>query len=118
MMTWSQFFLGVSTFAFLRKRRRRHRKRETMKLSPTLLLLLCAALPLAASEPMRPGEPFLEKYCYDCHDEESKKGGLDLTALPFYLDDPKTFTAWVKVHDRVRDGEMPPKKKTQPEDAA
>ena len=28
--------------------------------------------------------------------------------------DEKTFAKWVRVHDRVRDGEMPPKKKTQP----
>ena len=29
----------------------------------------------------------------------------------------KVFAMWVKVHDRVRDGEMPPKKKEQPEPA-
>jgi cytochrome c553 len=79
--------------------------------------LLCAtsALSFAAA---RPGEAFLEAHCYDCHDAETKKGGLDLTALPFYLDDPKTFTLWVKVHDRTRDGEMPPKKSARPEPAA
>lgn len=61
--------------------------------------------------------PFLESYCADCHDAEAKKGGLDLTALPFDLDDEKAFNQWVTVHDRVRDGEMPPKKKPQPKDA-
>ncbi len=79
--------------------------------------LLCAssAFSFAAT---RPGDSFLEAHCYDCHDADSKKGGLDLTALPFYLDDPKTFALWVKVHDRTRDGEMPPKKSTRPEPAA
>ena len=59
----------------------------------------------------------MEQNCYDCHDGETKKGGLDLTALPFYLDDPKTYAMWVKVHDRVQDGEMPPKKNEQPPDS-
>lgn len=80
--------------------------------------LLLHAVPSFAAEPTRPGEAFIEKHCVDCHDAETKKGGLDLTALPFYLDDPKTAATWVKVHDRTRDGEMPPKKKEQPEPAA
>lgn len=58
--------------------------------------------------------PVIQNYCTDCHDAESKKGGLDLTALKFQLDDPKAFATWVKVHDAVRDGEMPPPKKDQP----
>ena len=57
----------------------------------------------------------MEKHCYDCHDKDTKKGDLDLTALKFDLADKQEFAQWVKVHDRVRDGEMPPKKKPQPE---
>ena len=87
-----------------------------MKHLPSALLLLSTATTVwAAAEATRPGQDFLEKRCYDCHDSETKKGNLDLTALPFYLDDPKNFAMWVKVHDRVREGEMPPKKKAQPE---
>jgi mono/diheme cytochrome c family protein len=89
-----------------------------MKHLPSALLLLSTATTVwAAVEATRPGQDFLEKRCYDCHDSETKKGNLDLTALPFYLDDPKNFAMWVKVHDRVREGEMPPKKKAQPEAA-
>lgn len=59
--------------------------------------------------------PMLENYCFDCHDSDVKKGGLDLTALRFDLDDEQIFETWVKVHDRVAAGEMPPaKKKHQP----
>jgi hypothetical protein len=29
-----------------------------------------------------PPTAFLEQHCYDCHDAETKKGDLDLTALP------------------------------------
>lgn len=57
---------------------------------------------------------FMQQHCFECHDAESKKGGLDLTALKWNLDDGQTFAQWVKVHDRVRDGEMPPKKKARP----
>jgi mono/diheme cytochrome c family protein len=61
-----------------------------------------------------PEEAFLEAHCFDCHDGETRKGGLDLTALTFDLNEPASFAAWVKVHDRVRDGEMPPPKKKRP----
>ncbi|EDY18203.1 Protein of unknown function DUF1588 [Chthoniobacter flavus Ellin428] len=88
-----------------------------MKHLPASLLLLSATTVWAAVQPARPGQDFMENRCYDCHDSETKKGNLDLTALPFYLDDPKVFAEWVKVHDRVRDGEMPPKKKAQPDPA-
>ncbi len=27
--------------------------------------------------------PFIEQHCYNCHDSETKKGGLDLTSLSF-----------------------------------
>lgn len=61
-----------------------------------------AAVPVAA---------FLEGHCVECHDADVKKGGLDLTSLTFEAKNP----VWIKVFERVRDGEMPPKKKPQPE---
>jgi len=69
-----------------------------------------AAPPAALSE-------VLENRCTDCHDADTKKGNLDLTALPYDLENPKTFATWVKVHDRVLEHEMPPKNKEQPADA-
>ena len=60
-------------------------------------------------------QPFLQKYCFECHDADTKKGGLDLTALGFDLGKTTNFSAWVTVHDRVTNGEMPPKKKARPE---
>ncbi len=61
---------------------------------------------------------FLAAHCTACHDGATKKGNLDLTSLKFDLEDAKSFAIWVKVHDRVRDGEMPPKTMPQPEQAA
>jgi hypothetical protein len=52
----------------------------------------------------------------ECHDLETKKGGLDLTALDFDPGNPTNFLRWVLIHDRVSRGEMPPpKKKARPE---
>ena len=42
------------------------------------------------------------------------KAGLDLTALKFEPADAENFARWVKIHDRIAAGEMPPKKKPRP----
>ncbi|MDB5323261.1 MAG: hypothetical protein JWN40_4892, partial [Phycisphaerales bacterium] len=83
-----------------------------------LLILFCASATLSGAAPLAPPRPapdFLQHHCVECHDAETQKGGLDLTALQFDLDSAKTFDTWIKIHDRVRDGEMPPKKKPRPE---
>ncbi len=61
---------------------------------------------------------FIEKYCASCHDDLEKKGGLDLTSLTYTPGDDANFLRWVKVHDRLAAGEMPPKEKQQRPDAA
>src|SRR3954465_6074970 len=58
---------------------------------------------------------FIQKYCVECHDAETKKGGLDISATKFEVANPTNFAKWVLIHDRVVDGEMPPKKKPRPE---
>jgi len=60
-------------------------------------------------------EPFLENHCVECHDADTRKGDLDLTALKFDLSQSTNFSKWVLVHDRVSAGEMPPKKKARPD---
>ena len=57
---------------------------------------------------------FFEKHCIECHDADTHKGGLDLTALKRDYADTENFARWVKVHDRIESGEMPPKKKARP----
>lgn len=52
----------------------------------------------------------------DCHDSASKEGSLDLSTIEFDLRNADSFVAWAKVHDRVRDGEMPPKDAKRPPD--
>jgi hypothetical protein len=84
-----------------------------MRFLPFFLPCLLVAPALHAATP----SAFIDKHCVECHEADTKKGDLDLTTLKFDLDDTKAFAEWVKIHDRVRDGEMPPKKKPQPEAA-
>jgi hypothetical protein len=79
---------------------------------PCLIVLLSAA-PAAAQERSRI-RSFVEERCLDCHDGDGAKGGLDLSRLGLDLGDRKTFATWVKVHDRVARGEMPPGKAARP----
>src|SRR5213594_2318832 len=79
-------------------------------------LFLSVATSLAAGEISGADRRFLEQHCYECHDTETAKGGLDLTTLQFDLANPTNFSRWVLIHDRVNNGEMPPKKKPRPEE--
>lgn len=81
----------------------------------TALSVVFAGDAWAAPMPLAQARTFIQNHCSDCHDADSHKGGLDLTSLAFDLDSPKTFDLWAKVHDRVRDGEMPPKKEPRPD---
>jgi hypothetical protein len=74
--------------------------------------------PLAAPAPAPLPAAFIERYCAACHNDIDKAGELDLTALAYTPGDPANFQRWVTIHDRVRDGEMPPKQKKRPEPAA
>jgi len=56
-------------------------------------------------------EPFLETHCYECHDDVSQKGDLNLLDLAF---EPGQLDTWVQVFDRVQRGEMPPKDEPRP----
>jgi hypothetical protein len=59
--------------------------------------------------------PFIEQHCADCHDGLTRRGGLDLTSLAFDPETEDNFATWVKVHDRVEAGEMPPKNRPRPD---
>ncbi len=87
---------------------------------PVRLLFLCPLLfaPYAWAKAAPAPNAFLEKYCADCHDADEKKGGLDLSSLPWDLENRENFDEWVKVVDLVAKGEMPPKKKERPETGA
>ena len=76
---------------------------------------LSAALHAAALPPAL--LDYTDKYCSSCHNDEYKKGRLDLTSLTLDLTATSDFSTWVKVHDRLGAGEMPPKEKKRPDAA-
>ena len=81
----------------------------------TAILIFAMSLSPAIHAAEVPGlKPFLEKHCFDCHDADAKKGGLQLDALSTDFADKAAFAAWVKVFDKTTHGEMPPKKKARP----
>src|SRR5881296_915278 len=80
-------------------------------------LLFAVAAPVLALDLPRASRQFVEQYCLECHDADTKKGGLDLTALQFDPANSTNFSTWVLVHDRVSNSEMPPKKKARPDSA-
>jgi cytochrome c553 len=82
---------------------------------PTIAAL--AASGVRAAPPPAAAAAFIEKYCASCHNDVDKEGQLDLTNLAYEPDNRANFALWVKAHDRVQTGEMPPKKKARPEAA-
>ncbi len=68
-------------------------------------------MPGAAAAPSSPfggADAFIQKNCIACHSGLSASGRLNLTSLPYQPADPDNFGVWVKIHDRVSAGEMPP----------
>lgn len=72
------------------------------KIFASAYLSLMALLWTLSAEELRGGGTFefFENHCIKCHDEDSKKGGLDLTAVSRKLGDAQTFDRWVAVFVR------------------
>ena len=96
------------------------------KLIPALAVAALAALGSVAhaADTYTPGEPvrgsyedfaevFLDNHCFDCHDNETKKG--DLSLLDLGPVDETNAAVWKSVWAQVSLQEMPPKNKKQPD---
>ena len=85
-----------------------------------LVCLFAPAWPGVAAESGRVAT-FLSTTCIECHGPDVQEAGLRLDTLP--LDPAKAAASadalriLVRVHDRVRDGEMPPADASQPSEA-
>lgn len=64
---------------------------------------------VAIATPLAQIAPLLQQNCFKCHDKDSHSGGLDFTMLSFDLTDRSIREQWIRIHDRVERGEMPPK---------
>jgi hypothetical protein len=51
---------------------------------------------------------FLSENCKECHNASDMAGGLDIDALDWAIELRENRERWIRVHDRVVRGEMPP----------
>ena len=78
------------------------------------IAIVVAAIISTFSQVRADPAPFLRSFCFECHDSDSHEGNLDLTALKLEPSSPENFARWVKIHDRIESGEIPPKKQPRP----
>lgn len=88
--------------------------RQSVSLAVAVLL---GVAPLRGAEPPAVASSFLDRYCTACHNEVELKGRLDLETLAYDPESSANLALWVKIHDRVKAGEMPPKEKRRPDEA-
>ena len=82
---------------------------RTLKLAAAFSLI-CLHIPLHADVPG--GMAFLENHCLDCHDEDTAKGALILETLTEDLHNLEHREEWIRIHDILQSGQMPPKDKS------
>ncbi len=63
---------------------------------------------LPANAPPQRLSAFFKANCYECHQGADAEAGFDLAKLSFDLADDKVQRQWVRIFDRVQQGEMPP----------
>ena len=80
------------------------------RIAIAVMLAICGSS--QGADPIPPA--FLETHCVECHNPTLKKGDIDLESMKFNPADSENFARWVKVHDRIQSGEMPPKKNKRP----
>ncbi len=83
-----------------------------------LTLAFLAANGAAPAPPFANADTFIKQNCAFCHDSPKAVGHLDLVNLPYEPSNPDNFATWVKVHDRLAAGEMPPKGMDRPANLA
>src|SRR5947209_10473198 len=80
-----------------------------LSVSPALF----AADPPAVTDFQKTVQPILKQYCYDCHGDGEKKGGIAYDELKT-TDQILNHDLWLKVLKNTRAGLMPPLKKPRP----
>lgn len=84
--------------------------RRPRTLAIGLLLVPLAALHAASAEIPPSVKRVFATHCVHCHDDSTKKGGLSLESLKPDFSQP----GWVRVHDKLVRGQMPPAGEGQP----
>ncbi len=79
-------------------------------------ILICDCLPAQeAPTAVLPSKhhALLKKYCFECHDADTKEGGVNLAELSFDLATMESAESWQKVLGVINAGEMPPEEEVQ-----
>ncbi len=79
--------------------------RMSLALGSWLVVSSCAS---GAGEPPAAVRGLIASRCVRCHGPTIQKANLRLDQLPADFAEPATFQKWVRVHDRIQAGEMPP----------
>ncbi len=82
-----------------------------------LALTFLAASGAAPAPPFAGADTFIQQNCALCHNSPKAVGHLDLVNLTYEPSNADNFATWVKIHDRVSAGEMPPAGMPKPEGA-
>ena len=74
------------------------------------MLLACAAAGVVTGAAEFQPASFFARHCTECHDQDTKKGNLDLTPLKPDFVAAENFARCEKVPDRIKADELPLKK--------
>ena len=82
-----------------------------------LSLGLCSFVHAAPQQIPLPkkSKPFLALNCFECHDSETREGGVDLETLALEITTVEQAEKWQKVLNVLNSGEMPPEDYEQPD---
>jgi len=72
-----------------------------------VVVRLVFSMTLVAAPPIGVA-PFLGENCKQCHNATDMAGGLDIDALDWAIESQENRQRWIRIHDRVVRGEMPP----------
>src|ERR1051325_2728602 len=87
---------------------------RTLRIAMALLFCLAGKSSAQDTSFMAKIKPFLDAHCVDCHGPEVKKAGLRLDTLKPDFADSRMAALWMKVHDKLAEGQMPPPKRPRP----
>lgn len=87
-------------------------RNDAMRLQTLILAALyVSSLPAFAADNLT---EFFRAHCDECHDAQTKQSGLDLSQLKPPGESDESFVPWIKIHDRIEAGEMPPREQPRP----
>src|ERR1044071_4327876 len=88
---------------------------DALAIAPIFVLLFCSSLSADPVTQFRNEvQPILKQYCYDCHGDGAKKGGVAFDDFKSNAEMAANHELWLKALKNVRAGIMPPPKKPQP----